>query len=1225
MDERLIFTPDQRVRVFISSTLNELAVERQTVKKCIKDDLRLHPIMFEAGASPHPPRERYRAFVEQSQIYVGIFWESYGWIAPDMDISGIEDEYNIAMQLNIPRLVYKKRTIKGRDDRLTRLLNKIEEEGTICFADFETPAELEDLIKDDVAIILSERFGLAETLLKPHTKVNYLDRLSEVIAQQGLVARAAMLSEVENALDVGKRLLLVGEPGCGKTFLLGKLGVKLNGIYVSIRDKTPLEVYAYVTNCLRTQNGQSPQKFTSNEDAKTDLENLLQTSKTVLLVDDLERNGALAEILLGLDYYQTKVIFASRSQPVGTHPIKVLEVSPFSRPEIEMYLSEKGISLPPSKFLELMRACHGNPLYLYFFTSYQIEPLPEGLTAYQDSLWRELDAIQRELLGLMALSFAPLKTSIVCDACNRLPGKDLTLMEVASSLSELSTLVTIQNGLNEIFHPYFKESIEKQIIQMGLSKDYHRVLGEAHLQQKDIVAATFHFVRAADDRADDYLFEASHGAFSGGMWKLAEEFLERAIEIARKKKDFWSEGYAHYHLSFLLHDEGLRDRSQHHIEQAITSFEKCGDQNWIEFSKIQLYLNLISAGNSTFAIDALKELLNVYEGVDPTGEAMLLVNLSFAYIQVSHFEQGAETAKKAYEIFAEEGDFNGITTSLLNLIACLSKLELYDLAKKYIKELMAVAEDFNLPRLKAGILNHLAIILRKGGDPQGARKCLEETIEICQRLGSISGEILNILNLGNTYKDDKDFDAAMKCYEEGLAKAKSYGIAREEGRALELMGAIERRRGNHTIAIEYVTEAIEIQEKTGDSLRIAESLVERAKSLQTLEKVREAAQDYQEAGDNYVKAMQPEDAITSYERASSLWVSMGEEDAALRALEKATDYSFRSNKIDLASSAIRDLQASRRIKGLSAFYLKLINKFVEAPATANLSLSLYSFASYCKLSEDREIRSSYFKGLQILAENASRHRNICSALMAGIEQADDRLLTEDDLENLSFSLSTVRDDFHYRKMPDGMTIWTAFWKGAEQLRVIQLQCLSERLIEKRLSLVLLLVILAEKELFYRTINELSGFKESSMTFMILGQEEFEKKVQRLPADLLTDQCPAVIMQSGVPYEEEQPPMPIVIHKSYGTIADWSLYPQNKALVWLLMLFFSSLVEHFAHRDRNSLAKRAREFCEMVFGYRAVQESSEPQTQDQWAVENIAVVIEKIKRLRRGDSSDLEKP
>jgi hypothetical protein len=52
--------------------------------------------MFELGARPYPPRELYRAYVEQSDIFIGIYWKSYGWIAPDMKVSGLEDEYNLA-------------------------------------------------------------------------------------------------------------------------------------------------------------------------------------------------------------------------------------------------------------------------------------------------------------------------------------------------------------------------------------------------------------------------------------------------------------------------------------------------------------------------------------------------------------------------------------------------------------------------------------------------------------------------------------------------------------------------------------------------------------------------------------------------------------------------------------------------------------------------------------------------------------------------------------------------------------------------------------------------------------------------------------------------------------------------------------------------------------------------------------------------------------------------
>ncbi|MGH3286236.1 MAG: DUF4062 domain-containing protein, partial [Streptosporangiaceae bacterium] len=45
-DEPVIRTPDRRLRVFVSSTLGELADERRAVSRAI-EALRLTPVMFE--------------------------------------------------------------------------------------------------------------------------------------------------------------------------------------------------------------------------------------------------------------------------------------------------------------------------------------------------------------------------------------------------------------------------------------------------------------------------------------------------------------------------------------------------------------------------------------------------------------------------------------------------------------------------------------------------------------------------------------------------------------------------------------------------------------------------------------------------------------------------------------------------------------------------------------------------------------------------------------------------------------------------------------------------------------------------------------------------------------------------------------------------------------------------------------------------------------------------
>ena len=152
-----IRTPDQRVRVFVSSTLQELAAERHAVRDAVTR-LRLVPVMFEMGARPHPPRELYRAYLAQSQIFVGIYWHRYGWVPPGQDMSGIEDEYRLSTEM--PRLIYVKSAGAKREPRLTEMLARIEDESSVSYRVFADADQLQRLVEDDLAALLSERFEM---------------------------------------------------------------------------------------------------------------------------------------------------------------------------------------------------------------------------------------------------------------------------------------------------------------------------------------------------------------------------------------------------------------------------------------------------------------------------------------------------------------------------------------------------------------------------------------------------------------------------------------------------------------------------------------------------------------------------------------------------------------------------------------------------------------------------------------------------------------------------------------------------------------------------------------------------------------------------------------------------------------------------------------------------------------------------------------------------------
>src|SRR6478672_6260401 len=143
----------------MSSTLGELAAERQAVREAVTG-LRLVPVMFELGARPHPPREVYRAYLAQSQIFIGIYWQRYGWVAPGERISGLEDEY--LLSAGLPRLLYVKTPAPDREPGLAELLARISDQGDVSYQRFTDAADLRRLVENDLALLLSERFTLTQ-------------------------------------------------------------------------------------------------------------------------------------------------------------------------------------------------------------------------------------------------------------------------------------------------------------------------------------------------------------------------------------------------------------------------------------------------------------------------------------------------------------------------------------------------------------------------------------------------------------------------------------------------------------------------------------------------------------------------------------------------------------------------------------------------------------------------------------------------------------------------------------------------------------------------------------------------------------------------------------------------------------------------------------------------------------------------------------------------------
>jgi predicted ATPase len=215
-----ILTPDRRVRVFVSSTLAELSAERLAARRAI-DQLHLTPVMFEEGARPHPPRELYRSYLDQSDVFVGIYGQSYGWVAPDALVSGLEDEYLSSGAQ--PKLLYVK-TADERAPRLQALLSRVQTDDLASYKHFDTPETLAELIADDLAVLLTERFAAPGADKARAARVTSLPN-----PPTDLIGRDADLAALSVLLcdETVHLVTLLGSGGIGKTRLAVEVARRL--------------------------------------------------------------------------------------------------------------------------------------------------------------------------------------------------------------------------------------------------------------------------------------------------------------------------------------------------------------------------------------------------------------------------------------------------------------------------------------------------------------------------------------------------------------------------------------------------------------------------------------------------------------------------------------------------------------------------------------------------------------------------------------------------------------------------------------------------------------------------------------------------------------------------------------------------------------------------------------------------------------------------------------
>jgi len=593
----VIRTPDQRVRVFVSSALQELAPERQAVRDAVTR-LRLVPVMFELGARPHPAQQVYRDYLAQSQIFIGLYWQSYGWVAPGADTSGLEDEY--LLSAGMPRLIYIKSPAPQREPRLTEMLARIRGDADFSYQYFPDADELRGMVENDLAVLLSERFEIARSGAMTGAAAGAMAGTEVAPARAlpvpptPLIGRERAAAAVEDlVVDEGVRLVtLTGPGGIGKSRLAVEAAQRLMPRF---RDGARfVELSAVQAEGVADAIALALRMNTSGANLSSDVESYLRTRQVLLVLDNFEQAMGAASLVANLLSAAPDLVALVTSRSVlrlsAEHefPVPALAVPDTGATDVDVagryaavrLFAERARAVVPGFELtaanidavtEICRRLDGLPLAIELAAArVKLLPPQELLARLGDSLGlltggaRDLPVRQRTLRNTLDWSFsllAPAEQALFtrlgvfagpfdlgavqavtgpagAEAAG--PDQDWQVVETLEALVD-SSMVQLQTGLSD---PRFILLDTLRQYALERMRDTDGEWREAHERHAAYYAALAH-PAAAELQGPGQLawlrrLEAEHANLTAAMWWLIDEDrLETALSVAWGTWKFW--------------------------------------------------------------------------------------------------------------------------------------------------------------------------------------------------------------------------------------------------------------------------------------------------------------------------------------------------------------------------------------------------------------------------------------------------------------------------------------------------------------------------------------------------------------------------------------------------------------------------------------------------------------------------------------------------------------
>ncbi|MDQ3915964.1 MAG: DUF4062 domain-containing protein [Actinomycetota bacterium] len=773
-------TPDQRVRVFISSTLKELEPERRAAREAV-ESIRMTPVMFELGARPHPPRDLYRSYLAQSHVFLGIYWERYGWIAPGETISGLEDEYRLAGDM--PKLIYIKEPAT-REGRLRALLDTIRNDDGVSYKSFRTSEELHDLVQDDLALMITERFAAAvpEPAADPFPvqPTPFVGRVHEMAAVQDLLAS-----------DDVRLVTLTGPGGIGKSRLAFEVAR-------TVHDRFPDGIVPVLLGALADASLVVPaiaRGLGVRESAdRSTLEAVAEhvgTDHRLLILDNFEHvlgaGQAVGHLLLACP--GLKVLVTSRAA-LTLRGERVFRVEPLAMPVAHDVRSVEDAHDSDAVALFVDRARAANPAFeLTDANVAQVVEVVERLDGLPLSI--ELAAARARLLSAQGLlERLDDRFRLLSRGPRDLPQRQQTLRGLLDWDYELLTEEERAAWRRtSVFSGGFTLDAAEHVVcepghEVDLLDRLDSLMRKSLLRREDVPGADprFSMLNTLKEYAGDKLREdGEEDAIARRHMAYFLDLAERAAARLRKKDQLhWMTVLEHEH-------DNMRTALRTAIRLRDTATELRLASKLTRFWEYHAHL--------TEGQRWLEEALSRAEGADPALRADALEGAAILALAQGELKRATTQMEECVGIRRDLGDPSRLGSSLRYL--ALIRLDRGDTegARKLLNRSLALQREAGNEGETGTVLSNLGILAIHDEEWERAAALYGESLDVFARSGDTLGMARALLNLSDVRLHTRDLDDARHLLEQALKMFEQLGMRWDIAYVIENLGGVAAYAG----------------------------------------------------------------------------------------------------------------------------------------------------------------------------------------------------------------------------------------------------------------------------------------------------------------------------------------------------------------------------------------------------------------------------------------------